>query len=172
MTFTGKVFIGTSLDGYIARPDGDIGWLTSRGEKAGHDLGYKEFMDGVGTVVLGRVTYEKVLGFGADMWPYEGKRVAVLSTTLADDDPRVTVHRSMDDLVASLEGGVYVDGGRVVQAFLRAGHIHEITVSTVPVLIGAGFPLFGELDADVPLTLQRTADMGAGIVQTTYTVDR
>ena len=111
-SFTGRVFIGVSLDGFIARPDGDLDWLTERGAAAEGDLGYQEFADGVDTVVMGRATYEKALSFGSDVWPYAGKHVAVLSTRLpAGADPRVTVHRSLEDLlVTALTESYAADG--------------------------------------------------------------
>ncbi|GIH98170.1 dihydrofolate reductase family protein [Planobispora takensis] len=174
--FTSSVFIGTSLDGFIARADGDIDWLTSRGEAAG-DTGYHEFMDGIDTVVMGRATYEKVLTFGADDWPYGGRHVAVLSTRLeAGADPRVTVYRDLDELVRGLSARgterVYADGGQVIQSFLRAGLLDRLTITTVPVLLGTGLPLFGPLGGDVALTHRSTRDLGAGLVQSTYTIDR
>ncbi|GAA2904779.1 dihydrofolate reductase family protein [Streptosporangium fragile] len=173
-SFTAAVFIATSLDGFIARPDGDIDWLTDRGAQAG-DMGYQAFMDGIDTIVTGRATYEKVLTFGAEQWPYDGKHVAVLSTRMdADADDRVTVHRDMDRLVRDLTGrgskSVYADGGQVVQSFLRAGLLDEITITTVPILLGAGLPLFGTLGRDVELTHRSTDVFGGGFVQTTYTV--
>jgi dihydrofolate reductase len=172
--FTASVFIGTSLDGFIARPDGDLAWLTSRGEAAGEDLGYQEFIAGVDAIVLGRGTYEAGLRF--DTWPYEGMRVAVLSTRLEPGaDPRVTVYRDLDRLVEGLaEAGVkrvYADGGQVIRSFLRAGLIHDLTITTVPVLLGTGLPLFGPLDGDISLTHRFTQVFGAGVVQSTYTVD-
>ncbi|QXJ19734.1 dihydrofolate reductase [Actinomadura graeca] len=172
--FTAAVFIATSLDGYIARADGDIEWLTSRGEQAG-DAGYEEFAAGVDTLVLGRASYEKVLTFGA--WPYEGMRVVVLSTRLPQDaDPRVTVVRDMDalmeDLAAHGARRVYADGGQVVQSFLRADLVDELTVTTVPVLLGGGLPLFGALDRDVDLAHRSTRVLGGGLVQSTYAVAR
>lgn len=174
VTFHAAVFIATSLDGFIARSDGSIDWLTERGERAG-DTGYDEFMAAVDTVVLGRNTYEKVLTFG--FWPYEGKQVEVLSTTLAADaDERVIVHRTVDGLVQTLEDRgakrVYADGGRVVQTFLRAGLLNELTITVVPVLLGTGIPLFGELDADISLTHNATRTLGAGLIQSDYTVQR
>ncbi|MEU5877936.1 dihydrofolate reductase family protein [Spirillospora sp. NPDC047279] len=177
MSFDGHVFIGVSLDGFIARADGDLDWLNARGEAAEGDLGYQAFIDGVDTVVMGRATYEKVLTFGQDAWTYDGKHIAVLSTRLpADADPRVTVHRSLDELAGDLEARglkhVYVDGGQVVRAFLRAGLVTDLTITTVPVLIGSGLPLFGELDADIDLTLRSTADMGGGVVQSVYEIKR
>ncbi|MFD9376611.1 dihydrofolate reductase family protein [Streptomyces sp. NPDC059999] len=171
--FRTAVTIGVSLDGFIARPDGDIEWLTSRGEEAG-DSGFEAFMAGIDTLAMGRNTYEKVLTFG--FWPYEGKRVAVLSTTLTADDPRITVHRTLDDLLAALTAhgarNVYVDGGLVVQTFLREGLLDELTLTTAPVLLGAGIPLFGPLHADVDLTLDSVRALGGGFTQATYRVDR
>ncbi|MER7177824.1 dihydrofolate reductase family protein [Streptomyces mesophilus] len=174
--FVVSVFIGTSYDGFIARSDGDIGWLNSRAEGAG-DYGYDAFMAGVDTVVMGRATYEVVIGFGPEMWPFAGKNVHVLSTRLDTDvDERVTVHRSFDDLVTALtEQGakrVYADGGQLIQTFLRAGLVDDITVTRAPVLIGTGLPLFGPLDADVDLTHDSTRVLGAGFTQSTYHVTR
>ncbi|WP_405062390.1 dihydrofolate reductase family protein [Kribbella sp. NBC_01505] len=174
MTFHAAVFIATSLDGYIARPDGSIDWLTERGEQAG-DTGYDEFMASIDTVVMGRNTFEKVLTF--DFWPYEGKHVEVLSSTLgADADERVIVHRTLDALVETLADRnarrIYADGGRVIQTFLRAGLLSELTITTAPVLIGTGIPLFGPLDQDITLVHNATRTLKAGFVQSDYTVLR
>jgi dihydrofolate reductase len=174
VTFHTAVFIATSLDGFIARPDGSIDWLTELGEQAG-DTGYDEFMAAVDTVVVGRNTYEKALSFG--FWPYEGKQVEVLSTTLdADVDERIIVHRTLDGLVQTLEDRgakrVYTDGGRVIQTFLRAGLLNELTITVVPVLLGSGFSLFGDLPHDISLTHNATRTLGAGLIQSDYTVKR
>ncbi|WTW92468.1 dihydrofolate reductase family protein [Streptomycetaceae bacterium NBC_01309] len=176
LPFASSVFIATSLDGFIARPDGDIEWLTSRGEKAG-DLGYDDFIAGVDTVVMGRATYEKLLTFGADIWPFAALHVAVLSTVLADDaDSRITVYRGIDDLVTGLAARgtkhVYVDGGQVIQSFMRAGMIDRLIVTTLPVLIGSGLPLFGALDNDVDLVLEENKTFDSGFVARTYSVVR
>lgn len=170
MTFIASVFIGISLDGFIARRDGDIEWLTSRGEKAG-EYGYDAFIADIDTIVMGRATYETGLTF--DAWPHEGKRVEVLSRTLETDDPRVTVHRDLDALIDHLDATarhVYVDGGQVIRSFLRAGRVDDLTISTVPVLIGSGLPLFGELERDVDLEHLGTEVFGAGLVQSRYAV--
>lgn len=174
MSFHAAVFIATSLDGYIARPDGSIDWLTERGERAG-DTGYDEFMASIDTVVVGRNTYERVLTF--DSWPYDGKQVEVLSTTLAQDaDERVIVHRTLDGLVETLNDRgarrVYADGGAVIQTFLRAGLLNELTITTAPVLLGAGIRLFGDLDADISLTHNATRTLKAGFTQSDYTIHR
>jgi dihydrofolate reductase len=176
MTFTATVFIGTSLDGYIARPDDDIEWLTSRGERAG-DMGFFEFLDSVDAVIMGRNTYDKVIGFGEENWPYGDRHVGVLSTTLPEDaDPRIMVYRDLDGLVADLDKRgikhVYPDGGRLIQSFIRAGRVDRLIISVAPVLIGAGHRLFGELPHDVPLRLDSVADGGGGFAQLRYTVEK
>jgi dihydrofolate reductase len=171
-TFSGCVFLGLSVDGFIARPDGDLSWLTSRGEVAG-DAGFTTFVESVDALVMGRGTYEVIAG-EAD-WPYLGRPVHVFSSTMgADADARIIVHASFGDLVSALDAAnyrrVYVDGGRTVRTFLAAGLIDELTLSRVPVLIGEGPSLFGPLPADIDLEHLRTKVLGGGMVQTTYRV--
>ena len=184
--FTGSVFLGMSVDGFIARSDGTLSFLDG-GEKpddgtapapddgTGGDFGFEDFVASVDAIVMGRSTYEFIQPF-AD-WPYQGKPVHVLSTSLAPGaDDRITVHGSFDDAVAALTGAgygrIYVDGGRTVHAFLAAGLITDLTLSRVPVLIGTGLTPFGELAADVPLEHVRTQAFGSGMVQSTYRVVR
>jgi dihydrofolate reductase len=179
-SFTGSVFLGMSVDGFIARLDGDIGWLTggdtSGGppdDGAGGDFGFGEFVSGIDALLMGRATYDVIAPFAE--WPYQGKPVHVLSTTLDEGDQRVAaVHRSFDDAVAALsEAGyrrVYVDGGRTVHTALRAGLIADLTLSRVPVLIGTGHTPFGELAADIALEHVRTQTFPGGMVQSTYRV--
>ncbi|MEV6282721.1 dihydrofolate reductase family protein [Kribbella sp. NPDC051770] len=160
------------MDDFIARPDGDLSWLVSRGEAAG-DAGFTPFMESVDALLMGRSTYQAIAD--QDDWPYLGRPVHVLSSTLpADVDPRITVHRDVAAAVDVLsEAGhrrVYVDGGRTTRAFLEAGLITELTLSRVPVLIGQGAPLFGPLSADIELEHVRTEVLGGGMVQTTYRV--
>ncbi|SFF76671.1 dihydrofolate reductase family protein [Blastococcus tunisiensis] len=179
--FTGSVFLGMSVDGFIARLDGDIGWLTGGDEGngppddgEGGDFGFAEFVAGIDAIVMGRSTYEFIAPF--DEWPYQGKPLHVLSTTLIDGaDPRVaSVHRSVDAAAAALAAAgyhrVYVDGGRTVHAFLRAGLVADLTLSRVPVLIGTGLTPFGELAADIQLEHVRTRTFAGGMVQSTYRV--
>jgi dihydrofolate reductase len=130
-TWQGCVFIGVSLDGYIAGPDGDLTWLTDPAprphttDSTPHPaLVWETFFPTVDTLVMGRSTYETVLGF--DSWPFDGKRVIVISTTLPSND-QVHVVRSTHEAHQLLEvegaGRVYVDGGRTIQGFLAAGLI-------------------------------------------------
>ncbi|TFV87697.1 dihydrofolate reductase [Blastococcus sp. CT_GayMR20] len=179
-SFTGHVFLGMSVDGFIARLDGDIEWLTGGADAnsgpddgAGGDFGFTEFVSGIDALVMGRATYDVIAPF--DEWPYQGKPVHVLSTTLTPGaDPRMTVHRSFDEALDAITAAgyrrVYVDGGRTVHQFLRAGLIADLTLSRVPVLIGTGHTPFGELDADIPLEHVATRTFPGGMVQSTWRV--
>lgn len=172
-----SVFVGVSLDGFIARPNGDLDWLMGSGESEGH--GYEEFIATIDVIVEGRGTFEKVMTF--DAWPYEKKRVVVLSARpieLSAARARGGVVEQMTgepaEIVSRLEsegvGHIYVDGGVTVQRFLRAGLIQRITISRLPVLIGTGIPLFGQLDADIRLEHIATRQYKGGMVQTEYRV--
>jgi dihydrofolate reductase len=174
---TGHVFIAQSLDGFIARPDGGLDWLLSRGDPA-EDHGYEAFIAGVDGIVMGRGTFETVLSF--DPWPYV-LPVFVLSASLrADAVPRrlegrvrildLTPAAAMAQLAGEGFARVYVDGGRVVQSFLAAGLVADMVVTTVPVLIGDGRPLFGPLPGDVALVHEATTAFPSGLVQSRYRV--
>jgi len=178
-TWIGRVFIGISLDGYIARLDGDIAWLNdpplrehARIESSRQAESWDTFFPAVDHVMMGRGTYEKVVSF--EEWPYTGKKVVVLSTTLPSTDKRVTVVRTLGEVCQELALGnakqVYVDGGKVVQTFFRHGLIDELTVCHAPVLVGSGIPLFSALAHDVHLTL-RASHATDGMVHSTYTVE-
>ncbi len=169
-----SVFVGTSLDGYLARPDGSLDFLPAGG---GEPHGYDEFMATVDAILIGRKTYETVLGFGA--WPYGEKPVFVLSHRSLASPPRgAVVERLSGDpekvLSAIASRGlkhVYVDGGVTIQAFLSAGLIQRLIVTRVPVLIGEGVPLFGAIPADVRLRHIATRSFSSGLVQSEYRVD-
>jgi dihydrofolate reductase len=173
-----SVFIATSLDGFIARSNGDLDWLTgAESTSTEQDYGYQEFMDTVDTIVLGRNTFELVLTF--DTWPYSGKNVVVLSSKpsavpshLVDEVEWLSLppQRLAERLAAQGATHLYVDGGKTIQGFLRAGLIDELTITRVPVLIGTGVPLFGPLDHDVRLTHIATQQFENGFVQSKYRV--
>lgn len=147
-----SVFIATSLDGYIADSEGNIDWLHATPNPTNDDMGYREFIKGIDALVMGRVTYETVLGFGID-WPYK-QPVFVLSSTLG------TVPKDLEGKVIFVEGGLsevidsinergylslYIDGGTTIQSFLKEDLIDEMIITRIPILLGGGFPLFGEM---------------------------
>ncbi len=179
-----SVYIATSLDGFIARENGDLDWLPGSdgsngdGDSGDGDFGYKAFMDSVDVLVMGRNTFEKVLSFGA--WPYGNKRVVVLSsrlTQLPDDLPETVELKSgsptklVQELAASGAQHLYIDGGKTIQTFLNAGLIQELIITRIPILIGRGIPLFGPVHQDLQLVHVETYIFSNGFVQSKYVVD-
>jgi dihydrofolate reductase len=168
-----SVFVGTSLDGFIARPDGSLDFLSQAGDEP---HGYEEFISTVDAIVMGRKTYDIVLDFGD--WPYSDIPVFVLSSTeLKAPPPEAIVERMQGDpseiaseIAARGMGHIYVDGGLTVQQFLRAGLIQRLIISRVPVLIGEGIPLFGDLEEDVVLRHVATRQFASGLVQSEYEI--
>ena len=170
-----SVFVGTSLDGFIARRNGDYDFLPADG---GEPHGYDEFIASVDTILIGRNTFEVVLKLPS--WPYGDKRVVVLSHRKLDlskaaghaEQMSGTPPQITEQLAASAAKHVYVDGGITVQEFLRAGLIHHITITRVPVLIGDGIPLFGALPHDMKLRHLGTRQYKSGLVTSEYEVIR
>jgi len=145
---TCHVFIATSLDGFIARCNGDIDWLESVPTE-GEDYGFQHFMANMDGLIMGHGTYDKALSF--DAWPYS-KSVVVLSKRLRQSDvPSALagqVRISSKDPAAIVQEmaqeawkRAYVDGGQVIQSFLRAGLIEDLTITRIPILLGSGIPL-------------------------------
>jgi dihydrofolate reductase len=172
-TVKASVFVGTCLDGFIARVNGSFDFLPPGG---GEPHGYEEFMATVDALVIGRNTFETALSFPA--WPYGKTPVFVLSTrTLPPVPPGAVVERlsgTPAEIASQLDArGIrhaYVDGGITIQRFLRAGLIQRLIVTRVPVLIGDGIPLFGAVDRDVRLTHVSTRPFASGLVQSEYAV--
>jgi dihydrofolate reductase len=178
-----SVFIGTSLDGFIARRDGAIDFLDYRNEPAPpeEDFGYKAFFETVDVLIMGRKTLETVMGFGLPEWPYGDKPMVVLSRTWkglpAGCAPSISLSDlSPADLVAKLDAEgkrrAYIDGGETVQSFLAAGLIDELTITRIPILLGEGIPLFGPLSGDIRLVHEGTQAYDCGLVQSRYRAKR
>ena len=174
MGLLASAFVGTSLDGFLARPNGNLDFLPQGG---GEEHGYQAFFASVDALVIGRGTFEIVLAFPE--WPYGSKPVFVLSSRPLDlTAVRGGVVEQMGgepaDIAASLESRgfrhVYVDGGITIQRFLRAGLIQKIVITRVPVLIGTGIPLFGALEKDIQLEHLGTRHYASGLVSSEYRV--
>lgn len=174
-----SVFIATSVDGFIAKPDGDVEWL-HRPEydvPDTDDFGYSEYIATVDAVVMGRKSYEKVLTFPG--WAYDGTPVYVLSSRAIDVPnelrSKVTVMEGAPyDVVGRLAAvgkrHLYIDGGATIQSFLQARLIHELTITRIPVLLGQGISLFGTNGPEMQLRLVRTKEFPNGFVQVKYEV--
>lgn len=149
-----KVFIATSIDGYIADDKGGIDWLHSVPNPTGDDMGYSEFMSTIDALVMGRTTFEVVLGFDID-WPYV-KPVFVLSDRLKEVPRELAgkveiVNGELKRVLEAIHNkgylNLYIDGGKTIQNFLSEDLIDEIVITQIPVLLGGGVRLFGSLDS-------------------------
>ena len=175
------VYLAKSLDGFIAKKDGSVDWLHKPEYTVeGEDYGYGELMSNIDALVMGSGTFEQVMSFEGG-WPYGETKVIVLSSR------RLPIPANLSATVSSMSGTpaeitaklnaqgikqLYIDGGKTVQAFLAAGLIDELILTTIPVLLGGGIPLFGHLDQDIHLNHVKTAAHESGLVQSHYTVQK
>ncbi|MFN1141825.1 dihydrofolate reductase family protein [Serratia quinivorans] len=172
---TTHVFIATSLDGYIARQDGDIEWLLQRDDPS-EDHGFDAFIADKDMIVMGRGTYEKVLSF--DSWPYDVP-VVVLSKQLVNEPvplplkgkvqfSDLTPKHLIEQLDEQSIRRVYLDGGQLIQSFLRESLVTDMVITTVPVLLGSGRTLFGTMPQDADFKLLSSRSFPSGLVQSHY----
>jgi len=167
------VYVGTSLDGFIAKNNDDIEWLVQfQNDEVQKE--YEEFIKRIDAILIGRGTFEKVLTFPS--WPYS-KKVFVLSTTIKQvpetlKEKATVVSMNPKELLTYLSGrgysSIYVDGGKVIQSFLREDCIDEMIITKVPLLLGSGIPLFGHLDKDLLFRHMQTKTLSNGLVKSFY----
>ncbi|WP_300675251.1 dihydrofolate reductase family protein [Desulfoluna sp.] len=170
-----SVYVGTSLDGYISDRNGGLDWLQSIPNPDNLDFGWAAFMERIDAVVMGRKTFEKVSSFDCD-WPYT-RPVFVLSNTLtflpeAYEGKAALISGSLSDVLETLHRQghreLYIDGGMAVQSFLKEDLIDEMIITTIPILLGGGTPLFGELPDHSAFEHVRTDVFLNAMVQTHY----
>jgi dihydrofolate reductase len=181
LSLIASVFVATSLDGFIARADGGLDWLEAADAivPEGEDCGFDAFMASVDALIMGRNTYEQVLSFGE--WPYGNKPVIVLSrnkiripgdlvqtVSCSAESPKELYRRFSNQGAKRL----YIDGGITIQRFLAEGLIDDITITLIPVILGSGQSLFGNVEKDVPLKHIATKSYDFGFVQLTYKVEK
>ena len=169
------VFIAQSLDGYIADKNGGLEWLESVPNPDRLDMGYSAHISKVDAIVMGRTTFETVCSFGID-WPYT-KPVFVLSNSLKSVDKKLTdkvelVNGSLSSVLENINkkghNKLYIDGGQVIQSFLKENLIDELCITTMPILLGGGHSLFGDLDQQMSFDLIKSEVFLNSIVQSTY----
>lgn len=155
-----KVFIATSIDGYIADKNGEIDWLHSIPNPENIDMGYSRFTEQIDALVMGRTTFETVCGFDID-WPYQ-KPVFVLSNTLNEIPEKFKnkahlVKGALTDILKRIHLSgyyrLYIDGGATIQSFLKKDLIDEMVITIIPILLGGGSPLFSELPKELEFEL-------------------
>jgi dihydrofolate reductase len=168
-----RVYIATSLDGFIAGPGGDLSWLPQPGNDPSSDYGYAAFMADIGAMLMGRSTYETVLGFGG-AWPYPVPVLVASSRALTSPPASVRgVTGEIGELLEQAraiagERDVYLDGGTLIRQASDAGLIDELTLTLVPVVLGAGSPLFSGVERRRQFELISSEAFADGLVQLRY----
>lgn len=169
------VFIARSLDGYIADRKGGLDWLNMVPNPDHRDLGYEKFMESVDAIVMGRATFEVVCSFDMD-WPYN-RPVFVLSNTLSSLPEKYkgkaelikgSLSRILEEIHQKGFTRLYIDGGTTIRNFLKKDLIDELTITTIPILLGGGSPLFGELPAEMEFEHVKSVLYLDALVQDTY----
>ncbi len=168
------VYIAQSIDDFIATKDGGVDWLNDFADPDGGDNGFGEFMKNIDGLLIGKNTFEKVLSFG--VWPYE-KLVFVLSNSLKDvpndlQDKAKIVTGALQTIIKNLNDqgykNIYIDGGQLIQNALKEDLIDELIITTVPIILGDGIPLFGRLGKSIKLEYKRSHIFENGLVTNYY----
>lgn len=167
------VYIATSIDGYIAAPNDDISWL-SIVEEQGEDYGYSEFIKTIDTVIMGRKTYDKVLGLTEEFW-HKGRKCYVITRSEKQNTENVEFYNGdLLELIKKLkreEGkDIFVDGGaEIINELLRNDFIDELTISIIPIMIGEGVKLFNTgIKLNKKYSLEYSKNYNSGLVQIKY----
>lgn len=166
-----SLYIAASLDGYIARPDGDIKWLEEFPNPAKEDFGYHDFLKSIDITVMGGTTYRQVLSFGE--WPYPDQENYVITRQAGPEDPNVTFIRNINDFLKGLRerstGKIWlIGGGEINSIFLQNDLIDELILTIVPLVLGDGIPLFAKGNFNKRFKLENAETFTNGMVQLTY----
>jgi len=169
------LYIATSLDAFIARPDGNIDWLTSIPSPQTGDYGYAEFLKSIGTTIMGRKTYNEIIGFGVD-WPYIG-----LDSYIVTSDKELKIQspetylltEKIKDFVAKTKSKANKDiwligGGQLITTFINEGILDKMIITIIPKIIGEGIPLFADKPIESNWKLIETKSFDTGVVNLTY----
>ena len=173
------IFLAISLDGFIARNNGEIDWLEKfNSDDPNEDYGFGEFFKRMDCLVMGRKSFEKVLSF--QKWPYTGKPVQVLSRTLtslpaavsslAELTPKLSPHELLDYWAGLGWQRIYLDGGEAARSFLECGFVKQLTLTRIPIILGTGKPLFGNTLPEIILKHLHTRSFASGLVQSDYEI--
>jgi dihydrofolate reductase len=172
-----KLYIACSLDGYIARKDGSIDWLTKYENSPETDYGYSEFYASIGTALMGRKTYEQVLGFGD--WPYAEKKTYVFTRKnepLRREKNVEFVSGDIGEFARRLKENTdediwLVGGSQLIKSFLEEDHVQDMIVFIVPIILGSGIPLFDRIGKEIRLKMISMERYENGIVRLDYDLE-
>ena len=170
-----KVFIATSLDGYIADINGSVDFLNEYPDPVNEDMGYHSFIESIDALIMGSKTFETILGFGID-WPYTKPVYVVTSQERFLPEKLIgkvsfingSPQQIISQMLALQHKHLYIDGGRVIQSFLQENLIDEMIITTVPCLLGSGVALFGSVSQTIFFSCIETKTFSNGLVQCRY----
>ena len=181
-----SVYIATSIDGYIATPDGGVDWLHTSGnleaDMGSEDMGFQSFMDSVDCMIMGRKCMEMIssMNITPEQWPYGDVRIVVLSNTVKEPPKNLSGKIEMysgdvQELIIKLESSgfkhAYIDGGSTITSFINLKLIDEMTITKAPVLLGGGVPLFGKINTSVKLENAKASTFPNDFIQVKYNVN-
>ncbi|POY36198.1 dihydrofolate reductase [Solitalea longa] len=169
------LFTATSLDGFIAKPDGNLDWLNSFPNPENGDYGYEELLANIQTIIMGRKTYDEVMGFGIE-WPYVGYTTYVVTNNVnfKTNSPDTFIFTgNIKDLVVEIstksDKDIWlVGGGQLTTSFINSGLIDRMALSIIPKLIGEGIPLFAPKPAETEWKLVKIQQFDTGLVNLIY----
>lgn len=170
-------YIAQSIDGFIAKPDGNLDWLDHN--SYGEDYGFREFLRNIDVILMGANTFSVIMNF--DEWVYTNKKVFIMSNKIKTEDiperlrDKVEISNLSPRKIITVlrEKGcqeIYVDGGKVIQSFLKEDLVDELIITQIPILLGDGIPLFGKLNREIKLELVENQSFKSGLIQNRYKI--
>ena len=171
------LYIASSIDGYIAGPKGELDWLNAIEAPKKGDYGYSELLNRTDTIIMGRKTYDMIIGFGID-WPYPNHKSYVITTDtnyVASSPKTEVIDTDINELVSQLKLNNKKDiwlmgGGQLIVHFLKESLLDEMILTSVPVMLGKGIPLFPSNEKSSNWSLSKSEVFDTGLVNNTYTV--
>jgi dihydrofolate reductase len=176
-----SAFIATSVDGYIATKSGDVDWLETAG-KSSADMGFNSYIASVDCIIMGRKTMEKLSSFNLapEHWPYGDIPIFVLSNTCKEAPDNLNEKVEMysgeiSQLIARIKNEgyqhAYIDGGATITSFINLQFLDDMTITYVPILLGGGVSLFGEIHNHIKLEKTQADVFPNDCVQIKYEVN-
>ncbi|WP_299529103.1 dihydrofolate reductase family protein [Ulvibacterium sp.] len=170
-----KLYIATSLDGFIAREDGSLDWLYALPNPNQIDHGYADFFESIDTIIMGKGTYEEILGFGVE-WPYSNCQTYILTTDKnfkAKTEKTKIIHQVNNPVVEQMKSNAdkdiwIVGGGKTITHFIDLELIDEMILCLIPTILGKGIKLFPNNPKETTFELRKSETFETGVVNLTY----
>jgi len=167
-----KLFIATTLDGFIARENGSVDFLDTFNE-SGEDYGFNALLQSVSAIIMGNTTFEEYHSYPQFFEGYKGKDLYIFSRDTTKKHPKVTfIHENPKKFLSNLQTDKdiwLVGGSKLIESFQNENLIDEYIITIIPVIIGSGIQLWRQPDHDIHLKLVKTESFESGVVNLYYT---